>query len=88
MWTSSRDELGRSSTESDKFQVKNSSLVKLLTEESGIYGGIESNIVDVMLLIAQVLLYNLVVLLILHHIDSPNISIQALTRDLTSKCVL
>ena len=88
MWTSSRDELGRSSTESDKFQVKNIGLVKLLTEKSGIYRGIESNIVDVILLIVQVLLYNFVVLLILHHIDSPNISIQPLTRDLASKCLL
>ena len=89
MWTSSRDELGRSSAERKvQFLKKPIIFKKILTEECGTIKGIELYIVDVAPLIVQILLYDYVVLNIFGNFHLAYISIQPFARNLAFKSVL
>ena len=86
MWTSSRDESGRSSPCKRKIPQKYKT--KILTEERRTCRPIESNFVDITPLIAQVLLYDSLVLKVFDHFKLGDISIQPLAMDLASKSLL
>ena len=86
MWTSSTDELGRSSPWKNQNILNNKT--KLLTEEIKTCRAIEANSIDKTLLITQVLLYDSVVLKVFSHFKLGDISIQPLTMDLASESFL